>query len=116
MKQITVENVTESSDVISKQINIYKSDTQNSVTNRIARVFNTLPHFITFASFNLNNDSILFYDLKTFLRRNFKGNITVALLNYYRISRFSETSKNRDIILGEWLTIALEQQNMPNNK
>ena len=111
MKQITVENVTESSDVISKQINIYKSDTQNSVTNRIARVFNTLPHFITFASFNLNNDSILFYDLKTFLRRNFKGNITVALLNYYRISRFSETSKNRDIILGEWLTIALEQQN-----
>jgi len=111
MKQITVKNVTVL-DVISKQINIYKSDTQNSITKRIARVFNTLPHFITFSSFNLDNQ-ILFYDLKTFLELNFNGSsLSLVLRKYSTSCRFSETSKNKDMILGEWLKIELERKEL----
>ena len=108
MKHITVENVTEG-DVISKQIKVYKSDTQTSITKRISRVFNTLPQFITFSAFNLDN-TILFYDLKTFFKENFRGSLAIALRKYSTRCQFSVTSTNREMILGEWVKIELERK------
>lgn len=101
MKEITVENVTGKQPLV-KKIKIYRSDTQNSITRRISRLFNTIPQFITFSSFNLDNP-VVFYDLKTFINENHRGTLSLVLRSYSSKCMFTINEKNRDLILAEWI-------------
>lgn len=108
MKEITVENVTGKKPIV-KQIRTYRSDTQTSITRRIARIFDTIPQFMTFSSFNIEN-TLVFFDLKTFIHENFKGTLSLVLRSYSTKCNFAVNEKIRDLVLAEWLKHEFEKK------